>query len=498
MRGEIITIAQMRAIDDASARAGVATLTLMENAGRAVAQAIAARFTPRPTAVLCGPGNNGGDGWVVARVLREMGWPAWVETLAPRETLRGDAASAAQAWTGDVYTIGADNPMADLFVDALFGAGLSKPLEGEAARLADALMRAPERVVAVDVPSGLHGDTAKPIGARCFRAGLTVTFVGKKAAHVLSPGRALCGDVVVADIGAPEEAVRAQAITLHENGPSVWGGALPWPGMDAHKHARGHVMCASGERLHTGAARLAARGALRVGAGLVTVISPIKAAAENAAHLTAIMLDIAEAPRHYSDATLMSDCLVIGPAFGTDPRHGERVHAARTTQKRCPIVFDADAITLLAPLKVKLQARDVLTPHPGEFKRAFPGLLDKSENRIAAARASAALAGCTVLLKGPDTVVAAPDGRAVVNTSGTPFLATAGSGDVLAGFIGGLIAQGMESFAAAAAGAWLHGKCAELAGPGLIAEDLPEILPRILRELAENAAATRGNGAVSP
>lgn len=496
MSCEVVTIAEMRAIDEGAADAGVSIRTLMENAGRAVAQAIVEHFTPRPTAVLCGPGNNGGDGWVAARFLRAAGWPVWVETLAPRETLTGVAAEAAAGWDGDVYAIGEDNPMADLFVDALFGAGLSRALDGDCARLAKALP--PERVVAVDVPSGLAGDSGVPLGETCFRASLTVTFVRKKLAHVLMPGRAYCGKVVVADIGAPENLIDAQAVKLWENSPALWRTAFPWPRLDAHKHARGHVLCASGERLRTGAARLAARGALRAGAGLVTVISPLKAAAENAAHLTAIMLDVAEAPRHYSDAALIADCLVIGPAFGTDPRHSERMHAARTTQKRCPIVFDADAITLMAPLKIKLQARDVLTPHPGEFKRAFPGLLDKSENRIVAAREAAARAGCAVLLKGPDTVIAAADGRASVNTNGSPHLATAGSGDVLAGVIAGLIAQGMASWEAACAGAWLHAACATRFGPGLIAEDIPEILPHILRELRDCADPDGGNGAVSP
>jgi hydroxyethylthiazole kinase-like uncharacterized protein yjeF len=479
---EIITVAQMRAIDEASARAGVATMTLMENAGQAVAEAIAARFAPRPTAVLCGPGNNGGDGWVAARVLGERGWPVWVETLAPRDQLHGDAAQAAKAYAGDVRAIESSNPPAELYVDALFGAGLSRPLEGEAARLADALSRAPERVIAVDVPSGVEGDDAQPLGAACFRAALTVTFVRKKPAHVLMPGRALCGEVVLADIGAPERVVAAQNITLFENDPSLW--SLPWPTGDAHKHERGHVIVASGGRARTGAARLSARGALRAGAGLVTVLSPPNAVDENAAQLTAIMVREAADASAYAEAARAAQALVIGPAFGTSETHYKLLLAAIDASPRAPLVLDADALTLLSPFTHGFTERDVLTPHVGEFRRAFPGVWSTSPNRIEAARAAAAYARCVTLLKGPDTVIAAPDGRAIVNTTGTPFLATAGAGDVLAGVIAGLIGQGMGSFAAAAAGAWLHGKVAERLGPGLIAEDISENLPALLNDLA--------------
>jgi len=478
MSGEIISVAQMRAIDAASALAGVPTQALMRNAGGAVAREIAKRLSPRPTAVLCGPGNNGGDGWVAAKALRELGWPVWVEALAARDALSGDAADAASAFSGDVFDLGAA-PQAALYIDALFGAGLSRPLEGEAARMAESLDA--ERVVAVDLPSGLNGDDGSPAGGACFRAALTVTFVRKKVAHVLMPGRAYCGEVVVADIGAPESMVAAQEIALWENGPGLW--SLPWPDVDAHKHARGHVIAASGGRARTGAARLAARAALRVGAGLVTVLSPPDALDENAAHLTAIMVREAGDEAAYAEAARTAQALILGPAFGTSDAHYKLLCAAMEATPRCPIVFDADAITLLAPITHGFDSRDVMTPHVGEFRRGFPGIWSASESRIDAARAAAAYARCNVLLKGPDTVIAAPDGRAVVNTTGTPFLATAGAGDVLAGLIAGLIGQGMESFEAACAGAWLHGRAAEALGAGLIAEDLPEILPEVLNSL---------------
>lgn len=496
MSREIISIAQMRAIDEGAARAGVATRTLMENAGRAVADAIAARFAPRPTAVLCGPGNNGGDGWVTARALQAAGWPVWVETLAPREQLRGDCAAAAQAWSGDVFTIGGGARGAELHVDALFGAGLSRPLEGESARLAAVLSRAPARVIAVDVPSGLDGDTGKAIGHACFRAALTVTFVRKKPAHVLMPGREYCGEVIVADIGAPEALVSAQGVALWENDPSLWAPQWRWPALDAHKHARGHVAVASGPATHTGAARLAARAALRMGAGLVTVLAPPDALAEHAAQLNAIMLAAMHYDEDWAEAVKGKQAIVAGPAFGTDARAERALDAMLSAARRDSCVLDADALTLIARGigAGKLGPGDVMTPHVGEFRRLFPNLLEQTQSRIDAAREAARLLGCTMLLKGPDTVIAAPDGRAIVNTTGTPFLATAGSGDVLAGMIAGALAQGMPAFEACAAGAWLHGRAGEALGPGLIAEDLPEQLPQILNDLTPSIWRRRPRG----
>lgn len=480
MSREIISVEEMRAIDEACAAAGISTRALMENAGRAVAEAIVQRFSQRPTSVLCGPGNNGGDGWVAARVLRAMGWPVWVETLTSPGALKGDSADAARAWSGETFELGKSGRNAELYVDALFGAGLSRPLEGEVARLATLLPAL--RVVAVDVPSGISGDDGNPLGEVCFEAALTVTFVRKKPAHVLMPGRAWCGEVVVADIGAPESVVAAQNVTLFENDPTLW--TLPWPEADAHKHERGHVIVAGGDHTRTGAARLSARSALRAGAGLVTMLSPANALAENAAHLTAIMLREANGEASFAEAARTAQAMVIGPAFGTSDAHYKMLLAALDAKPRCPLVLDADAITLLAPLTHELEPSDVLTPHVGEFRRAFPGIWSSSTNPIDAARAAAAYSRCVVLLKGPSTVIAAPDGRAIVNTTGTPFLATAGSGDVLAGVVAGLIAQGMTSFEAATTGAWVHGRAGESFGPGLCADDLPDILPIIFNELA--------------
>lgn len=479
---EIITVAQMRAIDARAAALGVPTLTLMENAGGAVAHEIQARWAPRQTVILCGPGANGGDGFVAARKLTEAGWPVRVGFLGDRAALTGDAAEASSAWMGwvDPATPALIEPDS-LIVDALFGAGLTRPLGAEAMALAAAALG--HDVVAIDLPSGVPGDGA-PAEGPTFRATVTVTFVRKKMAHVLAPSRALCGEVVVADIDAPTEALEAIGAAPVENGAHLW--TLPWPDAASHKHARGHAMVISGPVGHTGASRLAARAALRVGAGLVTLVSPPTAMRENAGHLTAIMLEQVRDSEEMRALVAASHALVVGPAAGVGPRTRETVLELAATKK--PMVLDADALTVFAKepdaLFDALHDACVATPHIGEFHRLFPDIADSGALKIERTRAAAKRAGCVVLLKGPDTVIAAPDGRAAVNTTGTPFLATAGSGDVLAGLICGLMAQGMAAFEAACAGAWLHGRLGEHLGAGLIAEDLPEALPALLNDLA--------------
>lgn len=503
MPDEILTVAEMYAADRYAAAHGVPSLTLMENAGRAVADEICKRWTPRPTAVLCGPGNNGGDGFVVARLLRERGWDADIALYGGEELKTGDAAEISGRLKGDAAAMAARWPRivinpsshfiehSGLLVDALFGAGLSRPLEGRIAAHVEMLNAGDCPVVSIDVPSGLHGDTGRPLGDVCVKADLTVTFFRKKPAHVLMPGRALCGEIVVADIGIPDAA--AAGVKLFENGPALW--SYPWPRAEAHKYARGHCVVVSGPAHATGAARLAARGALRIGAGLVSVASPPDAVAVNAAALTAIMV------KPFSGAAGLSELLkderlnavVLGPGCGVGEATRALVRAVLATTAAA--VLDADALTSFkddpAAMLSLLREPCVLTPHEGEFERVFVGLLAGSQNRIEAARTAAARAGCTVLLKGPDTVIAAPDGRAIVNSNAPPALATAGSGDVLAGLTGGLMAQGIDSHRAAAMAAWLHGEAAARFGPGLIAEDLPEQLPAVLRSLGDRTDERR-------
>ncbi len=490
MAAKVLSCAQMAAADAFAVKAGVPSLTLMENAGRAVADAIVARFRPCPVVVLCGPGNNGGDGFVVARLLDESGFTVRVATDGGH---KGDADVMAAKWSGETIALTPDALRgARLVVDGLFGAGLSRPLEGAAAAMVEALHDLP--VVAIDIPSGVSDDTGQALSlvapARAdapaavhVTAVLTVTFHAKKPGHLLLPGRALCGEIVLADIGIPADAVATQ---LHENTPARW--TYPWPRADGHKYDRGHCVVVSGGPTATGAGRLAARGALRIGAGLVTVASPPNAVMVNAAHLTAIMLqpfDGAEGlAKLLQDKRLNS--IVIGPAFGVGGETREMVMAALASGAAC--VLDADALTAFrddpGALFARLHDRCVLTPHDGEFERLFPGLRDDGDSKVTAVRAAAARAGCTLLLKGGDTVIAQPDGRAVINANAPAWLATAGAGDVLAGFIAGLLAQSVMGFDAACAGAWLHGDAAFRAGPGLISEDLPEFLPESLAALA--------------
>ena len=469
----------MGAADAAAIAGGTPGLTLMERAGAAVADAILARFAPQPVNVLCGPGNNGGDGYVIARLLQSRGWPVTLMALAAPVT--GDAKGAAALWKGPLVAL-QGCPSTGLIVDALFGAGLARGLTGVAAAAVNAMAAEPERVIAVDLPSGVAGDSGQSSGPSA-RAALTVTFHSKKPAHVLEPGRGRCGEIVVADIG-----LGATPSTVLENGPEIWLARFPWPTAESHKHARGRLIVVSGEAWNTGAARLAARAGLRIGAGVVTMLSPPEALAVNAGHLEAVMLRAFETDLELEQAAADVDAAVIGPAAGVSETTLLNVLALARTG--AALVLDADAITVFRDdpeeLFSVLDRDDVLTPHPGEFERLFPGVLAESPERISAARRAAQLAGAVVLLKGADTVISAPDGRAVVNSNGSSWLATAGSGDVLAGFIGGLMAQGMESFEAACAAAWIHSEAAELHGPGLVSEDLPGLAPTILRRLFDD------------
>ena len=478
MSDEILTNAQMSKADAFAVAHGVASLTLMENAGRAVADAIAARFKPCTVTVLCGPGNNGGDGFVAARLLDEAGF---IVRVAHDGDSRGDAKEMSARWKGARMALTPEAlDGAKLVVDALFGAGLSRPLEGAPAQMVEALNNLP--VVAIDIPSGVSGDTGQNLGAVYVTAALTVTFFRKKPGHLLLPGRALCGETVVADIGIPDAAADT---TLHENTPALW--QFPWPRAQAHKYDRGHAVVVSGPAHATGAARLAARAALRVGAGLVSVASSPAALAVNAAHFTAIMLKPFEGAEGLTQ--LLSDqrlnALVIGPGLGIGGETRALVDAA--LKSGAAVVLDADALSSFKDdpeaLFNRLHDRCVLTPHAGEFERLFPALLDASASKVDATRQAAARAGCVILLKGGDTVIADPSGKAAINANAPPSLATAGAGDVLAGLIAGLLAQRMNAFDAAACGAWLHGDAADRFGPGLIAEDLPEMIPEVLAGL---------------
>ena len=477
----LLSVAEMYAADAAAAEAGIPGLTLMENAGRAVADATVRRWGRRPVSVLCGPGNNGGDGFVAARLLADAGWPVRLGLMGSRDRLKGDAAAVAARWPHPVEPL--DLALLDgepLVVDALFGAGLTRPLEGVALALAEASAGRGLPCVAVDIPSGIHGDTGAALGG-AFRAALTVTFARRKYGHLLLPGREHAGEVVVADIGIPVSAIEALELRVHENAPGLWQAHMPGPSPVDHKYSRGHALVVGGDSAHSGAARLAARAALRAGAGLVTVHAPEDAIPVYAAQLTAVMVaSTAELGEALADER--RNALLIGPGCGVSPTTRAQALQALGAGKRC--VLDADALTAFrdapAALFAALTPESVLTPHEGEYRRLFA----HEGDRLARARAAAAESGAVVVLKGADSVIAAPDGRAAINANAPPTLATAGSGDVLAGFILGLLTQGMPAFEAAAAGVWLHGAAAAAFGPGLIAEDLTETLLSVLGNLA--------------
>ena len=490
---EVLTTAEMARADRLAIAAGTPGFALMLSAGQAVAAAAMDLVAEGPILVIAGPGNNGGDGFVAAAELAARGREVSVILLCERESLQGDAASAARGWK---YPVLPFNPQAigrpALIIDALFGAGLDRPVKGEPFDMIEAINANGAPVLAVDLPSGINGSSGAIMGT-AVRAVETVTFFRRKPAHLLLPGRVHCGRVRVADIGIDAGVLVEIAPRTFENVPSSWAKAFPIPTVEGHKYDRGHVVAVSGGIAATGAARLSARGALRAGAGLVTLASPRDALAVNASALTAVMVRPVDTVIEFSE--LLGDkrlnAYVIGPGAGIGERSRDLVLAALTAKKA--LVLDADALTSFADAPERLfetirhssDPQVVLTPHEGEFPRLFSDISNKHPGRskLERVRAAAERAGAVVLLKGPDTTVASPDGRATIAANAPPWLATAGAGDVLSGMIAGLLAQGVPAFEAASIGVWMHGEAAQEAGPGLIAEDLPETLPAVTRHL---------------
>jgi NAD(P)H-hydrate epimerase len=479
----LLTCAEMAAADAAAIASGTTGSALMETAGRAVARAVIERYRRQPVLVLCGPGNNGGDGFVAARHLQAEGWPVRLTLLHGAGALRGDAAWAASQWRGTVAApsrgLLEGRP---LVIDALFGAGLTRRLEGVALGLIESINHERLSVVAVDVPSGLHGDTGEIMGA-APHAELTVTFFRAKPGHYSLEGLRRCGELQIVDIGIPSSVLDATGPRLWRNGPSLWADALRRDDPTDHKYARGHLTILGGASA-TGAARLAAMAARRAGAGLATIASPQMATAiYRMAEPGNLIVEADDGPAF---ARLLDDRrrngFLIGPGSGVNERTRDAVFAVLGANRA--LVLDADAITAFADDRSRLfsavRGPVLLTPHEGEFRRLFPELATVP-GKVGRVREAARLSGATVLLKGPDTVIAAPDGRAVINVHAPASLATAGSGDVLAGIAAGLMTRGLSPLAAAAAAAWLHGECAYSFGkPGLIAEDLAGRLPEAL------------------
>jgi ADP-dependent NAD(P)H-hydrate dehydratase / NAD(P)H-hydrate epimerase len=495
---ELLTTAEMAEADRRTIAGGVAGIALMENAGRSVADAVTARHPPGlGVAVVAGPGNNGGDGFVAARFLAERGYRVRVLLVGDPNRLKDDAALAAQRWQAPTAAAAPAALMpADIVIDAVFGAGLDRPIEGVARAMIEAMNAAP-CVYAVDLPSGINGTTGAVMGL-AVNATETVTFFRRKIGHVLLPGRLHCGNVRIADIGIAASVLDQIKPRIAINAPNLWAKSFPLPRVDGHKYARGHAVVVSGGVSSTGAARLAARGALRAGAGLVTIASPREALAVNAAASLAVMVrpvDGADELTSFLDDP-RRNVVLLGPGGGVGQPMRDLVLAALKGERA--VVLDADALAsfadelqaLCAAIRTRGKAT-LMTPHEGEFSRLFKILGDEAPSKLERARWAAQTTGAVVLLKGPDTVVAAPDGRAAIADNAPPWLATAGSGDVLAGIAAGCLAQGMPGFEAAAAAVWLHGEAGSAAGPGLIAEDLPEVMPGIYRRLFGQLAAGR-------
>ncbi|UGA47298.1 NAD(P)H-hydrate dehydratase [Bradyrhizobium quebecense] len=490
---DVLTTTEMERADRLTIAAGTPGFALMMSAGQAVAEAAMDLVEQGPIVVVAGRGNNGGDGFVAAAELAARGREVSVILLCERDSLQGDAALAAKGWK---YPVLPFNPQAlgkpALIIDALFGAGLNRPVKGDPLEMIAAINANGTPVLAVDLPSGINGTSGAVMGA-AVQATETVTFFRKKPAHLLLPGRMYSGRVRVADIGIAAQVLDEIKPLTAENLPQAWRWSFPVPRIDGHKYARGHAVVVSGDIASTGAARLAARAALRAGAGLVTLASPRDALAVNAAALTAVMVRAVDNPIQFAellDDKRLNAC-VIGPGAGVSARTRDFVHTALSAQRH--LVLDADALTSFAGSPDRLfeaiKASDglgvVLTPHEGEFPRLFSDISNKHPGRskLERVRAAAERSGAVVLLKGADTVIASPDGRATIAANAPPWLATAGAGDVLAGIIGGFLAQGVAAFEAASIGVWLHGEGASEAGPGLIAEDLTEVLPAVFRRL---------------
>jgi NAD(P)H-hydrate epimerase len=475
---------EMREADRLAIAAGVSGSELMEAAGQAVARFAISRWSRRPVLVLCGPGNNGGDGYVAAAHLKKAGWPVTLAALAPPKS-GSDAAGAARQWHDEVKAVAPSllegRP---LVIDALFGAGLARAPDGVARTIIEEINRLDLDCVGVDVPSGVDGDSGQVLGV-APRCRATVTFFRLKPGHLLLPGRALAGEIHLADIGTPPQVLDQIRPQCWRNTPALWRDRLRAPQLADHKYTRGHLLVIGGGVM-TGAGRLVARAARRAGAGMVTLAAPAAALPIYAADQPGLITLPLPEPKELANLLLarrISAC-VIGPGGGVGAGLRDLVLALLATGRPC--LVDADGLTSFAGQAEILAAAVggplLITPHEGEFGRLFPDL-KAEQGKLARARAAAARLGGAVLFKGADSVVAAADGSAVINDNAPPDLASAGTGDILAGICGAFLAQGLPAFEAGAAATWIHGAAGAAIGRGLIAEDLPEALPRILTSL---------------
>lgn len=484
---EVLTNSQMAEADKLTIEGGYAGYDLMCNAGESFVDTIVQSMVFDHCFILCGPGNNGGDGFVIAKLLRDKGCMVTVASLVAVDQFKGDAAKAAQEWGQDVVLFKDVTGIADhaLVIDAVFGTGFSRSLDEDVIRIFDLVRDGGHSVVAVDIPSGVDGNTGQA-DPHTLEADMSVTFFRKKLGHVLMPGMALCGDVNIRDIGIADDVVATTGWSVHENEPELWQDSLPFPSIDQHKYHRGHVVVLGGDHL-TGAARLASEAAMRSGAGLCTIVSSAEATPIYRSGAAHVMVESFEARKdfaaHIKDER--RNAIIIGPGAGLDDvKELQKIVLAALATKKA-IVLDADALSCFEGQADKLfkalHEQAVLTPHEGEFTKLF-GELEGS--KVERAGKAAEMTGAVILLKGPDTIIAGSNNVPVVNNHASPYLATGGSGDVLAGMIGGFLAQGVDPFDAACIASWMHGEASLQLGAGMVSSDLIEIIPDILSDFA--------------
>ncbi len=484
----VLNAAEMRSAEQAFFARNNDSYALMRKAGAAVADAIhhARISVDAKILVLCGPGNNGGDGFVIADLLRRAGRNVVLSAMRDAADYKGDAAKAAEAWAdgGTFFPFDpAAMPQADVIVDALFGIGLDRPFEGKVAALIDWINRSDAEIWAVDIASGVSADDGRTLGA-AVKAHHTVTFGWPKAGHLLLPGKAHTGHLIVAGIGLTPDLLPPAHATWR-NQPDLWQGALPRPGLLDHKYSRGHALVIGSSDM-PGAGRLASAAARRIGAGMLSVAAPAQSLPLFMADQPGIIAKPAARPEDLVEILMDRRISAVLVGSGLLPNAAAREAVITALAGGRAAVVDGGGLTAFVDRPDDLftlgRSDVVLTPHEGEFARLFPDL-GPNLSKLARARLAAQRARSTIILKGADTIIAAPDGQAAINADASPYLATAGSGDVLAGLVLGLLAQGVPAFQAACAATWFHGRAGMSVGPGLIAEDLPAAIPGLLRAL---------------
>ena len=476
----LLTNSQMSFVENQAIKSGKKSTELMENAGTAVVKLILKRYKNRNISVLCGPGKNGGDGFVVARLLKEQGWNVRLGLTSSQKDK--DSIEKAELWKGNIEPLNESllygNP---IIIDAMFGAGLKRKLTGIPLALVTKINNKKLDCIAIDIPSGIDGDSGKILGD-APKCKLTITFFCAKPGHFLMPSKSKVGEVIIEDIGISNSFLKQINVKTFLNTPELWKKKFPIPTYDTHKYKRGHLLIAGAANM-TGATHLASSSARRIGAGVVTIGAPSSSCdIYKLGAFGHIVLPINN-PGDWNNLlkNYKNTATLIGPGLGKIAFLKDVVIAALNSKK--PVILDADGLNIFKnnPLQLfhSTNRKHILTPHEGEFKKLF----NFKGNPISRVSRAAKKSGAIVLLKGSSTIIAHPNGKIIINDTGKPYLATAGSGDVLAGIIAGLITQGMNVFEAGCGGTWIHGRAAELFGPGLIAEDIPKLIPTILNEI---------------